>query len=202
MDVDEQKCGIIMQTERKNMFQLPFIKRSSWVAFLSSLIFAFSVRAEYCYTNHAGNLVLGCPVELTRTQVVLSEDAPLNQTTTDGLDGTFQRFNSSTVQPSTTAYPLSIFPESEQRRIAADFALRQGSGQVDMLRIPLDVKRAVEGAKRAIVRSRKRAEKGLCPKEESDAFCAQSAAALTAYLDKQEEKGVITQAERAALERP
>ena len=61
------------------------------------------------------------------------------------------------------------------------------------------VKRAIAGAEKAMARSRKRAEKGLCTKEESDAFCVQSAAALRAYLDKQVESGVLTPAERKAL---
>ena len=86
--------------------------------------------------------------------------------------------------------PLSIFPESEQRRIAADF------GQP---RIPPAVKRAIEGAEKAMARSRKRAEKGLCTKEESDAFCEESEAALRSYLYKQVESGAITPAERKAL---
>ena len=100
----------------------------------------------------------------------------------------------------TNTYPLSIFPESEQRRIAADFLLRQGSGgQVGLLRIPDAVKRAITGAEKAMARSRKRAEKGLCTKEESDDFCAKSAAALKSYLDKQVKEGVITPAERKAI---
>ena len=49
--------------------------------------------------------------------------------------------------------------------------------------------------------ARKRAEKGLCTKEESDAFCEKSAAALKSYLDKQVESGTITPAERKALGR-
>ena len=89
-------------------------------------------------------------------------------------------------------YPLSIFPESEQRRIAADFG---------ELRLPLEVKRAIDGAEKAMARSRKRAEKGLCTKEESEAFCAKSSAALRAYLDKQIESGAITPAERKAIGR-
>ena len=97
--------------------------------------------------------------------------------------------------------PLSIFPESERRRIAADFLLRQGGGQVDLLRIPVAVKRAITGAEKAIARSRKRAEKGLCTKEESEAFCEKSEAALRNYLDKQVKEGVITPAERKALGR-
>ena len=132
------------------------------------------------YTNHAGNVVSGCPVELTATQVVLEERATPTVSTT---------------------YPLSIFPESEQRRIAADFTLLQGGGQVDLLRVPVAVKRAITGAEKAIARSRKRAEKGLCTKEESDAFCEKSEAALRSYLDKQVKEGVITPAERKALGR-
>ena len=132
------------------------------------------------YTNHAGNVVAGWPVNLTATQVVLEERASGSQPAT---------LNS---QPSTTTYPLSIFPESEQRRIAADF------GQP---RVPVAVKRAITGAEKAIARSRKRAEKGLCTKEESDAFCEKSAAALKSYLDKQVKEGVITPAERKALGR-
>ena len=105
-------------------------------------------------------------------------------------------FNLST----TNEYPLSIFPESEQRRIAADFVLGAGgAGAIELLRVPAEVKRAVSGAKKAMARSRKRAEKGLCSKEESEQFCAESEAALRSYLDKQMESGTITPAERMAL---
>ena len=92
--------------------------------------------------------------------------------------------------PRSSLYPLSIFPESEQRRIAADFGTP---------RLPQSVKRAIDGAEKAMARSRKRAEKGLCTKEESEAFCAKSSAALRAYLDKQVESGTITPAERKAI---
>ena len=136
---------------------------------------ALVAHAEPGYTNHAGNVVSGWPVKLTATQVVLSE-------------GTTQTTNH---YPQTTNhYPLSIFPESERRRIAADF------GQP---RVPVAVKRAISGAEKAMARSRKRAEKGLCTKEESEAFCAKSEAALKSYLDKQVKEGVITPAERKAL---
>ena len=148
---------------------------------------AVSARAENAYTNHAGNVVSGWPVKLTSTQVVLSEYDQSLTTNHYSL---------------TTTYPLSIFPESEQRRIAADFLLRQGyGGQVDLLRIPVAVKRAIAGAEKAMARSRKRAEKGLCTREESDDFCAKSASALKSYLDKQVQDGVITPAERKALGR-
>ena len=134
------------------------------------LLTALSVHAENAYTNHAGNVVSGWPVKLTATHVVLSE-------------GTTQ---------TTNHYPLSIFPKSEQRRIAADF------GQP---RVPVAVRRAIAGAEKAMARSRKRAEKGLCTKEESEAFCAKSEAALKSYLDKQVKEGTITPAERKALGR-
>ena len=156
------------------------------------LLFALFARAEGGYTNHAGNVVAGWPVNLTATQVTLAERA--TPATNDQLPTTNH-------QPLATTYPLSIFPEPEQRRIAADFVLRQGGGRVDLLRVPVAVKRAVAGAEKAMARSRKRAEKGLCTKEESDAFCEKSAAALKSYLDKQVKEGVITPAERKALGR-
>ena len=99
---------------------------------------------------------------------------------------------SSLYSPRSSLYPLSIFPESEQRRIAADFGTP---------RLPQSVKRAIAGADKAMARSRKRAEKGLCTKEESEAFCAKSSAALRTYLDKQVESGTITPAERKAIGR-
>jgi len=63
------------------------------------------------------------------------------------------------------------------------------------------VKRAISGAEKAMARSRKRAEKGLCSKEESEAFCARSESALKSYLDRQVKEGAITPAERKALGR-
>ena len=147
------------------------------------LLYAFSAFAEGGYTNHAGNVVAGWPVKLTQKEVTLVEGVATNgcQLTTNGSS-----------LSTTNAYPLSIFPESEQRRIAADF------GQP---RVPVAVKRAISGADKAMARSRKRAEKGLCTKEESDAFCEKSEAALKSYLDKQVKEGTITPAERKALGR-
>ena len=127
------------------------------------------------YTNHAGNVVSGDVVALDARTATISNAME------------------------SVALPLSIFPADEQRRIAADFLLLQGGGQVGLLRIPPDVKRAVEGAEKSMARSRKRAEKGLCTQEESDAFCEKSEAALRSYLDKQVESGAITTAERKAL---
>ena len=120
------------------------------------------------YTNHAGNVVSGVVVALDMRTATISNSIE------------------------TVKLPLSIFPEAEQRRIAADF------GQP---RLPPAVKRAITGAEKAMARSRKRAEKGLCTKEESDDFCAKSEAALKSFLDKQVESGVITPAERNAIGR-
>lgn len=132
---------------------------------VGSVLFAV-VSAVGSYTNLAGNVVSGTPVALDRRAVSLSNAVE------------------------TVRYPLSIFPESEQRRIAMDF------GQP---RVPPKVRRAIDGAEKAMVRSRKRAEMGLCTKEESEAFCTKSSAALKSYLDRQLQEGAITPAERQFL---
>ena len=134
--------------------------------FLSSSLLASSLLVQPGYTNHAGNVIAGWPVKLTATHVTLGERGE--------------------------CYSLSIFPESEQRRIAADFGTP---------RLPVAVKRAIDGVEKSMARSRKRAEKGLCTKEESEAFCAKSQDALRTYLDKQVESGAITPAERKAIGR-
>ena len=163
---------------------------------LCFLMPALVSHAEPGYTNHAGNVVSGWPVKLTATQVVLAEGGSPGRlggtprpTCVDQPSTTNHQLPTTNYQLTTT-YPLSIFPESERRRIAADF------GQP---RVPAPVKRAIAGAEKAMARSRKRAEKGLCTKEESEAFCAKSKAALKSYLDKQVKEGVITPAERKAL---
>ena len=164
--------------------------RLSHVASLILAFVAFSALAEPAYTNHAGNAIAGWPVALTAKQVTLAERT--TPTTNDQPPTTNHQPLATNHQPLATTYPLSIFPESEQRRIAADF------GQP---RVPVAVKRAITGAEKAMARSRKRAEKGLCTKEESDAFCEKSEAALKSYLDKQVKEGTITPAERKALGR-
>ena len=136
------------------------------VLFFASALAVARAESFAAYTNHAGNVVSGVVVALDARTATISNA-------------------SETVQ-----CPLSIFPESERRRIAADFGTPCA---------PADVRRAIDGAEKAMARSRKRAEKGLCTKEESDAFCVQSAAALKVYLDKQVESGVLTPAERNAL---
>ena len=171
---------------------------STLATFIVGVLFSTCAVAEPGYTNHAGNVVSGWPVKLTATQVVLQEGGSPGR-----LGGTprptYVDQPPTTNSQQTTTYPLSIFPESERRRIAADFVLLQGGGQIGLLRVPVAVKRAITGAEKAMARSRKRAEKGLCTKEESDAFCAKSEAALKSYLDKQVKEGVITPAERKAI---
>ena len=186
-----------MKVEELKLRRLQRVSRRAAILSVSFLsIVAASAFAEGGYTNHAGNVVAGWPVKLTQKQVSLAEGVVTNGcqlstddcrlTTNDNNFSTFQPFNFST----TNTYPLSIFPESERRRIAADFGKP---------RVPVAVKRAITGAEKAMARSRKRAEKGLCTKEESDDFCAKSAAALRNYLDKQVKDGVITPAERKAI---
>ena len=170
------------------------MRKCSISAFSHFLIFALSYShiltlhsapVQQGYTNHAGNVIAGFPVALTATHVTLVHGGVIDP----ALPGIAGRAVS-TKPPRGETYPLSIFPESEQRRIAADF------GEP---RLPLEVKRAIAGAEKAMVRSRKRAEKGLCTKEESEAFCAKSQTALRNYLDKQVESGTITPAERKAI---
>ena len=132
-------------------------------------------------------MIAGWPTALTPTQVTLGHGGVIDP----ALPGIAGRAVS-TKPPRGETNPLSIFPESEQRRIAADFGTP---------RLPPAVKRAIAGAEKAMARSRKRAEKGLCTKEESEAFCAKSSAALRTYLDKQVESGAITPAERKFIGR-
>lgn len=133
-----------------------------------AMVLVGALGAVGVYTNLAGNVIAGAPVALDRRTVALSNATE------------------------TVSYQLSIFPESEQRRIAADFGRP---------RVPPAVRRAVEGAEKAVARSRRRAELGLCTQEESEEFCRKSAAALKSYLDRQVQEGTITPAERRLLER-
>ena len=162
------------------------------------ILLALMLAVSNGYTNHAGNVIAGFPVALTATHVSLSEEGrgKSEEVSPDSSlpapRSTLPAPRSSLYSPRSSLYSLSIFPESEQRRIAADF------GEP---RLPVEVKRAIAGAEKAMARSRKRAEKGLCTKEESEAFCAKSETALKTYLDKQVESGVITPAERKSVGR-
>ena len=165
------------------------VKNPQLILFIALVLPAPYARAENAYTNHAGNAIVGWPVKLTSTQVMLAEC------------GTNNLAPSIRYQAPGTTYPLSIFPELEQRRIAADYVLGNPGTGVAALRVPAAVKRAIAGAEKAMARSRKRAEKGLCTQEESDAFCAESESALKSYLDKKVKEGAITPAERKVLGR-
>lgn len=132
-----------------------------------SIIFA-ALSTVGSYTNLADNVISGVPIQLDRREVTLSNSYEV------------------------VRYPLSIFPESEKRRIAADF------GEPI---VPPKVRRAIEGAQKAMARSRKRAEKGLCTKEESEAFCRKTAEGLSSFLDRQVEESVLTSRERRLLDR-
>ena len=116
-------------------FQKISKRLASLLSAYSILLCAVSVFAEGGYTNHAGNVVAGWPVKLTQKEVALAERVVANDCQLSTNDYRL-----------TTTYPLSIFPESEQRRIAADF------GQP---RVPAAVKRAITGAEKAMARSRK-----------------------------------------------
>ena len=133
---------------------------------LCVLAVSLPARAENAYTNHAGNVISGVVIALD------THTATLSNTT------------------ETLTLPLSIFPESEQRRLAADFGAP---------RVPLAVQRAVTAAEKAMTRSRHRADLGLCTPEESAAFCTRTESSLRTYLDAQLASGAITLAERQAL---
>ena len=134
-----------------------------------------SALAENAYTNHAGYPIPGLPVALDARTVTLSN-------ATESL-----------------TVPLSIFPEEERRRIAADYVALTPDASPAALLVPEPVRQAIAAGEKAIRRSRLRAEKGLCTQEESDAFCAQTSAALQTYLDAQLDAGTILPAERQAL---
>ncbi|MCR5752055.1 MAG: hypothetical protein K6G91_08835 [Kiritimatiellae bacterium] len=129
-----------------------------------------------CYTNHAGFAACGAPVALDRREVVLSN------------------------AEETVKLPLSAFPELERRRIAADYVLGHPESGVGALMAPQAVKDAVLASDRADRRSRLRAEKGFCTKEESDAFRRKSAEALSSWLDSEVSAGRILPSERKAID--
>lgn len=126
------------------------------------------------YTNLAGNAIQGIPVALTATDVTLDTNGP-------GEPG------------GTETLPLSIFSVAERRRLAADFGTP---------RLPTDIARAVDGARQAIRRAEKRADKGLCAREEAEAFIANTRAGLVAFLDRAVEEGRLSSAERDVLPLP
>lgn len=128
-----------------------------------------------CYTNHAGFAVSGAAVRLDRREVVVSNAAE------------------------TVTLPLSAFPVAERRRIAADYVLGHPEAGTGALLVPDDVRKAVDANEKALRRARLRAEKGLCTRNESDDFCAESSAALDAWLHDKVKRGELLPAERRAL---
>lgn len=128
-----------------------------------------------CYTNHAGFAVSGAAVSLDLREVVISNAAE------------------------TVTLPLSVFPEMERRRIAADYVLGHPEAGTGALLVSADVRKAVDANDKALRRSRLRAKKGLCTQEESGEFRKKSSAALNAWLDDKVKRGDILPSERRAL---
>ena len=145
------------------------------LGFLGVLILALSVHAQPAYTNHAGYTVSGVIVSLDATSTTISNATE------------------------SVSVPLSIFPETERRRIAADYVLAHPDAGVAALLVPDAVKKAVAANAKAMRRAALRAEKGLCSKEESETFRARASAALKAWLDEKQKAGVILPSERRAL---
>lgn len=79
-----------------------------------------------------------------------------------------------------TSYPLSIFPDHERRRLAVD------AGRPEL---PAEVRQAMEGHRKAVARSRRRAEKGLCTEVDSERFVTTARTAMGDYLKSQTEGG-------------
>lgn len=123
------------------------------------------------YTNHAGNVIAGWPVALTKTHVTLGECG-------GGTQG--------------VTYPLSIFPQGERRRIAADF------GEPIL---PRKVANAEAGVQREVRRALKRGEKGLIGKDEAEKNASDLRGAFRMYLDASARDGVITESEKRAVMR-
>ena len=137
---------------------------------------ALSAFAEAgAYTNHAGYAVSGVVVALDAASATISNETE------------------------SVSVPLSIFPEAERRRLAADYVIGHPEAGADALLVPEAVRKAVVASDRAIRRSRLRAEKGLCSQEESDDFCAATSAAIDAWLAEEERKGTLVPTERRAL---
>lgn len=128
---------------------------------------------QTAYTNHAGIAVAGTVIALDSRETVISNLAE------------------------TVTLPLTVFPESERKRIAADYARK--TGDTTVLHLPADIRRTLEAGEKAIRRSANRAAKGLCSEKESKDFIESSRRARTEYLDQAVKDGRLTQAERDLL---
>jgi hypothetical protein len=142
---------------------------------LCVLAVSLPARAENAYTNHAGNVISGVVIALdTRT-------ATLSNTT------------------ETLTLPLSIFPASEQRRLAADYLTSHPDAPPTVLQLPDTILRPLDATIRSLRRSRLRASKGLCTQEESAAFCTRTTTALDTWLTQKEQSGALLPSEHQAI---
>ena len=141
------------------------------------------------YTNHAGNVIAGWPVALTKTQVRLVSGSGFQ---VSGAPGSEAGTQSTRHQAPSTTYPLSIFPQGERRRIAADF------GEPIL---PRKVANAEAGVQREVRRALKRGEKGLIGKDEAEKNAGDLRGAFRMYLDASARDGVITESEKRAVMR-
>ena len=173
-----QRTPRFVRKERQEFSGIVSLKNpfaSLCVEILCGIFLASSASAENVYTNHAGYAVSGLPVAIDGCTATLSNGTEV------------------------VTVPLSVFPETERRRLAADYATAHpGTGTAALL-VPDDVRKAVDAGEKAIRRSRLRAAKGLCSQEESDAFCAETSAALDAWLDGKEKSGAVLPCERRAI---
>ena len=141
------------------------------------------------YTNHAGNVIAGWPVALTKTQVTLGASG--GETPPPRKEAA-SRGGAVSAAPQGVTYPLSIFPQGERRRIAADF------GEPIL---PRKVANAEAGVQREVRRALKRGEKGLIGKDEAEKNASDLRGAFGMYLDASARDGVITETEKRAVMR-
>lgn len=130
---------------------------------------------ENAYTNHAGLPVPGLPIALDDRTVTLS----------NALE--------------TVTVPLSIFPDPERRRLAADYLTSHPDAPPTVLQLPDTILRPLDATIRSLRRSRLRASKGLCTQEESDTFCTRTTTALDTWLTQKEQSGSLLPSEHQAI---
>ncbi len=162
---------------------MPMLPIGNWklalatLAILATFLAVVPANAENAYTNHAGHAVCGTPMALDRRSVTISNDAEI------------------------VSLPLSVFPDIERRRIAADYVILHPESGRSALLVPPEVRKAVDAGEKSMRRARLRAEKGFCKQEECDDFCEKTSAALGRWLDGKVKKGELLPSERRALRR-
>lgn len=120
------------------------------------------------YTNHAGDVVYGSVLSLTKTEVTFTN----------------------TIEQSLLSVPLSVFPLNEQRRICADGGVAA---------VPQKIKNVVAAAEKQVARSKGRASKGLCSKEDALAAQSKTISSLKFFLENAVKKGEISEKEMNIL---